>query len=49
MTYNIIIGQELMQDLGIDVLNSSKTIKWDDQGISQRLRNVSIQEVMKIQ
>ena len=49
MTYLMIIGQDLMQDLGIDVLNSSKTIKWDDQEISQRPRDVSMQEAMQIQ
>ena len=49
MTYDMIIGQDLMQDLGIDVLNSSKTIKWDDQEISQRPRDVSMQEAMQIQ
>ena len=48
MTYDIIIGQDLMQDLGIDVLNSSKTIKWDDEESSQCPRDINIQEMIKI-
>ena len=35
MSYDMIIGQDLLQELGIDILNSSRTIKWDDQEISQ--------------
>ena len=31
LTYDMIIGQELMQQMSIDILNSSKTIKWDEQ------------------
>ena len=27
MSYDIIIGQDLMQEMGIDLLNSTKTIK----------------------
>ena len=44
MSYDMIIGQDLMQELGIDVLNSTKTIKWDDQEINQRPRDVTISE-----
>ena len=31
MTYDIIIGMDLMQEIGIDILNSTKSIKWDKQ------------------
>ena len=48
MSYDMIIGQDLMQELGIDVMNSSKTIKWDDQEINQRPRDVTISEVMQM-
>ena len=33
MSYDIIIGQDLMQQMGIDLLNSTKTIRWDDKEV----------------
>ena len=46
MLYNIIIGQDLMQDLGIDILNSSGTIKWGDQEIHMRPRDTTLTEML---
>ena len=37
-----------MQELGIDVLNSSKTIKWDDQEISKCPRDITVSEMMQM-
>ena len=48
MSYDMIMGQDLMQELGIDVLNSTRSIKWDDQEISQRPQNIIISEMMQI-
>ena len=47
MSYDIIIGQDLMQEMGIDLLNSTKTIKWDDQEISMRPRSTTVNEMMQ--
>ena len=47
MSYDIIIGQDLMQEMGIDILNSTKTIKWDEQEISMRPRSTTVTEVMQ--
>ena len=47
MSYDLIIGQDLMQEMGIDILNSSKTIKWDDQEINMRPRSTTITEVVQ--
>ena len=47
MSYDIIIGQDLMQDMGIDILNSTKTIKWDDQEISMQPCSTTVTEVMQ--
>ena len=41
MSYDMIIGQDLMQDLGIDLLNSSGTIKWGDQEIHMQPRDTT--------
>ena len=48
MSYDIIMGQDLMQELGIDVLNSTRSIKWDDQEISQRPQNITVSEMMQM-
>lgn len=47
MSYDIIIGQDLMQQKGIDLLNSTKTIRWDDQEISMRPRSTTVAEMMQ--
>ena len=46
MSYDIIIGQDLMQQMGVDLLNSTKTIRWDDQEISMRPRSTAVLEIM---
>ena len=46
MSYDIIIGQDLMQEMGIDILNSSKTIRWDEQEISMCPHSTTVTEVM---
>ncbi|MCP4442502.1 MAG: hypothetical protein GY810_26650, partial [Aureispira sp.] len=46
MSYDIIIGMDLMQDLGIDILNSSGTIKWGDQEIHMRPRDTTLAEML---
>ena len=48
MSYDIIIGTDLMQEIGIDLLNSSKTIRWDEQEINIRLRNTTIAQMMQL-
>ena len=48
MSYDMIMGQDLMQELGIDVINSTKTVRWDDQEISQRPHNTTIEEMMNM-
>ena len=47
MSYDIIIGQDLMQKMGIDLLNSTKTIRWDDQEISMQPRSTTVSEMMQ--
>ena len=47
MSNDIMIGQDLMQEMGIDILNSSKTIKWDDQEISMCPHSTTVSEVMQ--
>ena len=47
MSYDLIIGQDLMQEMGIDILNSSKTIKCDDQEINMHPCSTTITEVMQ--
>ena len=47
MSYDIIIvGMDLMQDLGIDILNSSGTIKWGDQEIHMQPRDTTVAEML---
>ena len=46
MSYDIIIGMDLMQELGIDILNSSGTIKWGDQEIHMRPRDTTLAEML---
>ena len=48
MSYDIIIGTDLMQEIGIDLLNSSKTIKWDEQEINMRSHNATIAQMMQV-
>ena len=48
MTYDIIIGMDLMQEIGIDILNSSKSIKWDEQEIAMRPRDITVSEMMQV-
>ena len=48
MSYDVIMGQDLMQELGIDVLNSSRTVKWDYQEISQHPHSITVAEMMQI-
>ena len=47
MSYDIIIGQDLMQEMGIDILNSTKTIKWDEQEINMRPRSTTVTEMLQ--
>ena len=47
MSYDIIIGQDLMQQMGIDILNSSKSIRWDEQEIYMRLRGTTVTEMLQ--
>ena len=46
MSYDIIIGMDLMQDLGIDILNSSGTIKWGDQEIHMQPHDTTVAEML---
>ena len=48
MTYDIIIGMDLMQEIGIDILNSTKSIKWDEQEIDMRPRDITVSEMMQM-
>ena len=48
MSYDIIIGTDLMQEIGIDLLNSSKTIKWDEQEINMRRCDTTISHMMQL-
>ena len=47
MFYDIIIRQNLMQEMGIDILNSSKTFKWDEQEISIQPRSTMVTKMMQ--
>ena len=48
MGYDMIIGMDLMSELGIDILNSTHSIKWDDAEIPMRHRTVTINDAYHI-
>ena len=43
MGYDMIIGMDLLRGLGINILNSTSSIKWDSAEIPQRPRDSTIQ------
>ena len=43
MGYDMIIGMDLMSELGIDILNSTHSIKWDEAEIPMRPRDSTIE------
>ena len=44
MGYGMIIGMDLLRELGIDLINSSATIQWDDAEIPMRPRDSDISD-----
>ena len=44
MGYDMIIGMDLMSELGIDILNSTHTIKWDEAEIPLRPRDSTLED-----
>ena len=47
MSYDMIIGQDLMQQMGIDILNSSKTIKWDEHEKDMQSCSTTVTEMLQ--
>ena len=44
MGYDMIIGMDLLTELGIDILNSNSSIKWDEAEIPMRPRDSTIED-----
>lgn len=44
MGYDMIIGMDLMSELGIDILNSTHTIKWDEAEIPLRPQDSTLDD-----
>ena len=42
MPYDMIMGMDLLQELEIDILNSTRSIKWGNQEIMMRPRDITI-------
>ena len=49
MGYDMIIGMDLLGELGIDILNSTHFIKWDEAEIPMRPRDVTIKDAYVIE
>ena len=49
MGYDMIIGMDLLTELGIDILNSTGSIKWDEAEIPMRPRDSTIQDSYNIE
>ena len=43
MGYDMIIGMDLMSELGIDILNSTHSIKWDEAEIPMRPQDSTLE------
>ena len=48
MPYDMIMGMDLLQELEIDILNSTRSIKWGDQEIMMRPRDITVSEMMQL-
>ena len=44
MGYDMIIGMDLLKGLGIDILNSTQSIKWDTAEIPMRPKDSTIDD-----
>ena len=44
MGYDMIIGMDLLKELGIDILNSTQSIKWDTAEIPMRSRHSTVED-----
>ena len=49
MSYDVIIRLDLLKELGIDILNSNLTVKWDENEIPFKDRGLKANEAMPME
>ena len=49
MPYDLIIGIDLLKELGIDILNSKLTIKWDESETPFKDRSIKLNKAIQLE